>query len=39
MKIVRIDIHEKLILVSINERKKLDVFMVDYISPERKNKV
>jgi len=39
MKIVRIDIHEKLISVSIKERKKLDVFMVDYISSERKNKV
>ena len=38
MKIIQVDVHEKLILASIEEEWELDAPVVDYVSPESKLK-
>jgi len=38
MKVIGVDIHKKLASASIKKEQKLDVSMVDYVSPESKAK-
>ena len=38
MKIVRVDILKKLIFVSIEEKQKLNIFVVNYIPSKNKTK-
>ena len=38
MKTVRVDIYEKLTLFFIKEEQKLNISIVDYVSPKRKTK-
>ena len=38
MKIIQVDIHEKLALASVEEGQELNVSVVNYVSPESKAK-
>ena len=38
MKVIRVDIYEELAFATVEKRQKLDIPVVDYVSPESKAK-